>query len=442
MHSDEDSSLQRTWEIATTQKFELECFTRANDNDARVDADNIFVNQRCSFNCSRPPEVFELPDGDFHVCFGMACRDVVLGKDQQYVCAVSGLHAGSEHMRENDSSWTGRSTTSGNPDDTAGIPIGGWAKRRDMFSASVHAHQNAAEISDAEVIHKETEKERLGRLGKAAPKRGARCVDELPEASNEKRQRTSKKVADGQAMFERLTVEAGLVIDKLLSVQRSRPPANPESKPQHNLDPRLENLDFVRATALRRYARACASSHSCPSMSAIHDICIASNAFVRERRHAAQQRAKRQRTAAIGRCGFNGKIKNLTANLVVSLWKAACTTPYMMNAKRGADSFRPFVAGVLYALKRGIYLSNGMCVVPEIETITSLLPALRSTRASDQAKQVHSSSHRGLCSLHRAICSAEQLSSEDSVSIREAFSIAARSAAYLRAYVNCNESVT
>ena len=34
-----------------------------------------------------------------------------------------------------DPSWTGRSTGSANPDDTAGTPVGGWVKRRDMFKA-------------------------------------------------------------------------------------------------------------------------------------------------------------------------------------------------------------------------------------------------------------------------------------------------------------------
>ena len=109
-----------------------------------------------------------------------------------------------------------------------------------------------------------------------------------------------------------------------------------------------------------------------------------------------------------------------SARLVVGLWRAACLTPHMLASKRGADSFRPFVAGCLYALKRGVRLSNGTLIAPILPELASHLPTLRTTWASQAAKQLHSSSHRGLCSLARSIASMEAAGSEGAEA-RQAF---------------------
>ena len=46
-----------------------------------------------------------------------------------------------------------------------------------------------------------------------------------------------------------------------------------------------------------------------------------------------------------------------------------------MSAKKGSDSFRPFAAGILYSLKRGLYLVDGTCVVPVLDELSAHLPA-------------------------------------------------------------------
>jgi hypothetical protein len=112
----------------------------------------------------------------------------------------------------------------------------------------------------------------------------------------------------------------------------------------------------------------------------------------------------------------------------------------MRDSKRSNDSFRPFAAGILYSFKRGLYLSDGTCVVPSLEALAQHLPALRSPQSTTQAKQLQSSSHRGICSFHKSISSMESLDEEEAVDVRRLFSEAATQAAFLRALVFQNNS--
>lgn len=91
----------------------------------------------------------------------------------------------------------------------------------------------------------------------------------------------------------------------------------------------------------------------------------------------------------------------------------------------------------MYALKRGLYLKDGLCIVPVLEALAAHLPQLRSQYSSAAAKQLQSSSHRGLCSLHKAIASMEELGEADDVSqMRSLFHDAAHCAAFLRELVH------
>ena len=128
-------------------------------------------------------------------------------------------------------------------------------------------------------------------------------------------------------------------------------------------------------------------------------------------------------------------MRSLIARLIVSLWHAACLTPHMRDDRKGNDSFRPFAAGVLYSLKRGVYLEDGTCIVPELETLAAHLPALRSTQSTRQAKQLQSSSHRGICTLHRSITSIAEMEPDEATQVRQLLMDAARQAALLREMV-------
>ena len=375
--------------------------------------------------------------GDVHACFGMQCRHVRLGQENQYVCGISGRVVGVEHTGDPDPGWTGRSRTSANPDDTAGTPVGGWMKRRDMYAASVAAYKMAGQLSDAEI--------QPAMMPPPAPttpavKRGALCVDESPDANAApKKARSLRKESWSREAIDKLAKEAVGVINKLFI---ATPKAHQPSEPPP--DPRLQNLEFVKAAAIRKYVKRCAAGESELNLDVLNNVIVHANAFVREQRAAAaawrdaaassSASARKSRTDAV----FSGQIRNQLSQLIVSLWRASCLTKHFQSAKKGSDSFKPFAAGILYSLKRGLYLDDGTCVVPALEELAAHLPALRSASSTPAAKQLQSSSHRGICSIQRALTSIAEMNHEDALPARTLLRDAARQGAFLRELVSRN----
>ena len=377
--------------------------------------------------------------GDVHACFGMQCRHVCLGHENQYVCGISGRVVGIEHAGDPDPGWTGRSRTSANPDDTAGTPVGGWMKRRDMYAASVAAYKMANQLSDAEIQPVMTP---APAPTTPAVKRGALCVDESPDVNAApKKARSLRKESWSREAIDKLAKEAVGVINKLFiatpKAQASEPPP----------DPRLQNLEFVKAAAIRKYVKRCAAGESELNLDVLSNVVIHANEFVREQRTAAAEwraaaasaaassaSARTSRTDAV----FSGQIRIQLSQLIVSLWRASCLTKHFQSAKKGSDSFKPFAAGILYSLKRGLYLDDGTCVVPALEELAAHLPALRSASSTPAAKQLQSSSHRGICSIQRALTSISEMNREDALPARTLLRDAARQGAFLRELVSRN----
>lgn len=73
--------------------------------------------------------------------------------------------------------------------------------------------------------------------------------------------------------------------------------------------------------------------------------------------------------------------------------------------ERRSDAFRPFCAGLAYAVKRGVRLADGTVICPRIPALAAALPVLRSTGGNAAAKTLHSSAHRGMCTLSRCVAS-------------------------------------
>ena len=113
-------------------------------------------------------------------------------------------------------------------------------------------------------------------------------------------------------------------------------------------------------------------------------------------------------------------------------------TKHFMTSKKGPDSFRPFAAGILYSLKRGLYMADGTCVVPVLEELTVHLPALRSASSTPAAKQLQSSSHRGICSIQRALTSLSAMPTEEARPALALLRDASRQGAFLRELVSRN----
>jgi hypothetical protein len=376
--------------------------------------------------------------GDVHACLGVRCRHVRLSHENQYICQISGRVVGVEHAGDTDPCWTGRSTGSANPDDSAGTPAGGWVKRRDMWAASVNAFRMAKGISDAEVAPTTA----TPVASTAVVKRGALCVDESPDAqAAPKKPRSSRKENWTRDAIDKLAGEALSVIDKLFIVHhpKDKTPETPETP----LDPRLQNLEFVKAAAIRKYVKRCTDGKSDLNLDVLSNVIIHANEFVREQRviAAARREAAASSTAALrnrSNAGFSGQIRNQLSQLIVSLWRASCLTKHFLSSKKGSDSFRPFAAGILYSLKRGLYLDDGTCVVPALEELAAHLPALRSASSTPAAKQLQSSSHRGICSIQRALTSISEMNKEDALPALTLLRDAARQGAFLRELVSRN----
>ena len=389
---------------------------------------------------SNGERVIPLPNGDYHVCLGTQCKFAFVDADRQLICSKTGFQVGSDMHVEVDSTWTGRSTTSANPDDVGGTPVGGWVKRRDMFAASQAAFSDAAErFIDVEPVYVPDSKELAAKEKKAAPKRGALCVDEIRENQPAKRTRVSKKSALSLDTRRKMELEAVTVINKLITrivgtASKSRGVGASDIRAQAAAavasngtekapDPRLQNLEFVRNAALKRMFKTQVADRRSLSLDGVHNLCVYVNAFVRGQRKLAEAYNTRVRNGqvATGETEFTGRNRTLSAKHIVALWAACCKTPYIAQNARSTDSFRPFASGVLYTLKRGLKLRNGMEIIPSLPELAAQLPCLRSQQATPAAKQLQSSSHKGVCSLHRSISSIENASSAEQAQIYEAF---------------------
>ncbi len=252
--------------------------------------------------------------------------------------------------------------------------------------------------------------------GKPSPrvvKRGARCVDEPDvKAQQPKRPRAGRRSGSERTQFLALQEDAEATLCKLVNFDK-----RPDSKANKPRDPRLQNRELLFQAALKKYTKECLATGSVPDLDTVHNIALAAaNVAAEEKRKAALEDGKSALLLKV-------RMREQVTSLACSLWTASCKTSYMDGNARGADSFRPFVCGVLYALKRGVNLPSGVVVVPACPQLAAALPALRATAQNSVAKALHASSHRGLCTLHRAINSCTK---EDADAIYQSCAFLAR----------------
>lgn len=344
-----------------------------------------------------------LASGDIHLCRKMACKHTFLTEDKFYVCQLSGLVVGNLCVRDDFS--TGRVEGSANPDDTAGEPVGGsWRQKKDMVALSDQACVAATDVDDEQFI-KFTKPERK----RQTQKRGARCVDEPEEVEQQrptKRSRQIRGMAESRETFSTLCNDVESTITKLVNFDRRADCKSSKERRERFGDPTKLDYGGLLKMALRRYSKECLSLNLPPSLDAIHNIALLTRRIAQEQQRK-NQTAVRDCERANAALLLKVRTRNDVATLVVKLWQAACNSPHMDSGRRTNDSFRPFVCGVLYAFKRGVALPDGRLVVPACPELAAALPVLRATAVASQAKSLHASSHRGLCTLHRAIASCD-----------------------------------
>ena len=338
------------------------------------------------------PMVIYLDNGDVHVCDGKCCP-LELNADKCYVCMHSGVVVAPQQIRDDFS--TGRQAGSANPDDKGGTPLGGtWKQKKDIVGLSQSAFLLAKTVDSDEPgeLYKKVKPSEEPRK----EKRGARCVDELVDLDEveAKRTRSQKTVGETTEQMDHLLADAQNVMRKLINFEKR------EKKTRRTKsDEQLINPDQLFVVATKKYVRDCLTANIRPNFDTIHNLGLTAHKI------AAAQRKRAEVAEGQSALMLKVTMRHQVAALAVTLWRASTQTNYMKTARRGADSFRPFVSGVLYALKRGIKLPDGSPVIPEAPELAAALPALRMTQHNSAAKALHASSHRGLCTLHRSIAS-------------------------------------
>ena len=342
--------------------------------------------------------VVVLPDGDIHVC-DECCPYAEQGCDGtgrpngDWVCCYTGRVVMRVCEERTDLS-TGRSTWSVDPDMQGGGP-GKWRKKRDMKKDSEQAYVASKDFDDTAMPQAaEVKAVRVG------TKRGALRVDEAePEDVGPKRNRTSKKDVHSTTTRSLLLDEAATTFARLFG-KHTAAPMTTSKKPL--VDARLLDFNLLFQAAVRKYLKEIAAKGGRPSLDDIHNVALAVDNVIADekRKHGAEEPAARSNAVT----GIH--FRNRAARLAVALWSAACSISYLSQARRGADSFRPFCAGVFYAMKRGLALADGTILVPKIDAFTEALPSNKAIASDASLKSLHASSHRGLCTLHRCIGSA------------------------------------
>ena len=373
--------------------------SRGASSTVTLDEDDMFALMDLAMQedalCTKQGVVNETPtsvvcylnDGDIHVCKGRDCKFLELNDDGCYACMYTGIVAGPKSIRTDFS--TGRQAGSADPDAHAGEPVGGtWKPKKDGVGLSRIAYEAAGSLEeDALYVSPEVKK-----APRPPAKRGARCVDEAVDrmATPTKRPCPLRNADISREAFNALCQDAEGTMRNLVNFDKK--PVKEKAR-----DPRLMDQDILFAAAIKRYLKECSSTGSAPTLDAVHNIAIAaSNVAKEEKRKSETERSSVPLLLKV-------RMREQVTSLAVTLWNSSLNTTYMRNSRRGSDSFKPFVCGVLYGLKRGVSLPDGRVVVPSCPQLAEALPALRATVANSKAKALHASSHRGLCTLHRCI---------------------------------------
>lgn len=161
--------------------------------------------------------------------------------------------------------------------------------------------------------------------------------------------------------------------------------------------------DKTTAVRVGKYLRRCQISGSVPSLDDVHNIVL--NCEIDK--EASKKRMKAHRVAVDKTFNYLS-VRTLAATLVVSLWICAQRSPYARTARRAAESFRPFAAGVFFFMNRGLMTGEGSqkrTLIPVCRQIYDALPAARAVHRGTAVHQVHLSAHKGVKTLCRCFSS-------------------------------------
>lgn len=295
------------------------------------------------------PVLVRLPCGDLHLCGrGIVCPFLKPNEDRVLVCMYTGIEHGPEHTDEFFDLNGGIVKKSGDPDQSCGeLMYSKWSRRVDPVAASRAAYEAARHIEEgstdmSEFIRPSSNAENAS---KKPIKRGALCVGETVDSPAFKRGRISKRNVGDRSTITNLLSEAESVVTKLINFDRTasfkrKATADKIERKKPPIDPRMMQESFAFQVCLKRYLRTCTANSTQPTFNDVHNVALCAQAISRK----AREDSGTDKGASIR----SAKFRSSCANLIVALWSAACSTPYMSVAKRGTDAFRPFICGALF----------------------------------------------------------------------------------------------
>ena len=124
------------------------------------------------------------------------------------------------------------------------------------------------------------------------------------------------------------------------------------------------------------YIRKCQMAGNVALLDELHNISL-------NRRLETQHVVKRSRVhrEIVAHSEQYSELRTLAAALVVCIWQAALSSPYMASHKRTQEAFfQPFAAGVYVSTKRGVNLETKEgteVLIPKCPLLAEALPAVR-----------------------------------------------------------------
>lgn len=404
-----------------------DCLQDAMDSETEDAYGNCILEERARYFRE---SFVRLPCGDIHLC-NTNCKFAEVTKDGCMACPYSGIVTGMASVERTDFS-TGRSTWSVDPDANSGQPVGGtWRKKTDGVAMSKQAMAMANSFDDTQLpkAHKIT------RVDHSTTKKGARCLDETETDPGDvtdhgsgryKKPRTSKREMSADVESAKLLViEADSIYDKLIvsnnvesgSEGYERPSANETTSstpPTPPTPPNLPSFNKLFELSLTRYVQAVRDAGERPNLDRVHDLAlgvraavedVAKKAACADMQRVASKSGQRSDQKGEQNICVNVKFRSIFTRLTVAMWTGACGADFFALNKRGCDSYRPFVAGCLFALKRGLSLQDGTALIPPVPQVASAIITSKQATDNAQLKSLAASCHRGLSFVHRSISS-------------------------------------
>lgn len=312
-----------------------------------------------------------MPNGAIHVCgAGVQCNYLQINEDGYMTCPFSGLVHNISSVctidQLNGGACTRRSKDSGDYVDSV-------CGRRHLSKDTAARSRRA--LLAAQTRPCATSTPSLSREQTPTPEKVTRTI----------RKNTPKKTTTPNMavmMREAEAVVRSLINGSDKSTEREKCVAKEkEAAAEAHNDPR---------SMVRRYVRKCLANCSPITLDAIHNI------YLLNLTERTTDKEITNKPSVLE--------KNIAAiiNHIMLLWNLITKTPYMQRNSR-RSIFRPYCAAVLFSMRRGIYLVTGECIIPPFQSVASILPTLRSGRKSTEARSMLSASHKGVCTIERAI---------------------------------------